>query len=121
MAHLADAFDYFGVCRKNPRWSWSGRSLDGETVVLTLWKDQITGLKKRPVVFDNYGKKVKTIADVYGGSGSTLIACEKTKRKCYMMEIDPHYIDVIVNRWCKFTGETKIKRNGKSFEWSIQE
>ena len=58
MAPLADAFDYFGACRKNPRWSWSGRSLDGETVVLTLWKDQITDLKQRPVVCDNYGKNV---------------------------------------------------------------
>ena len=38
------------------------------------------------------------------GSGSTLIACEKTGRKCYGMEIDPHYCDVIIKRWEDFTG-----------------
>jgi DNA modification methylase len=48
------------------------------------------------------------ILDLFGGSGSTLIACEKTTRKCYMMEIDPHYCSVIINRWEKFTGNTAI-------------
>lgn len=47
--------------------------------------------------------------DLFGGSGSTLIACEKTGRNCYMMELDPKYCDVIINRWEKFTGETAIK------------
>jgi len=45
------------------------------------------------------------ILDLFGGSGSTLIACEKTNRKCYMMELDPHYCDVIVTRWEKYTGQ----------------
>lgn len=44
------------------------------------------------------------VVDLFGGSGSTLIACEKLKRKCYMMEIDPAYCDVIVKRWEDFTG-----------------
>jgi DNA modification methylase len=47
---------------------------------------------------------VKTIADPFLGSGSTLIACTKTNRKCYGMEIDPHYCDVIVKRWEEYTG-----------------
>lgn len=46
------------------------------------------------------------VLDPFLGSGSTLIACEKTKRKCYGMEIDPHYCDVIVARWEKYTGKT---------------
>jgi len=41
----------------------------------------------------------------FGGSGSTLIACEKTNRRCRMMELDPHYCDVIINRWQDFTGQ----------------
>ncbi|GAI40348.1 unnamed protein product [marine sediment metagenome] len=41
--------------------------------------------------------------DLFGGSGSTLIACEKLKRKCFMMEIDPHYCDVIVKRYENYT------------------
>lgn len=50
--------------------------------------------------------KAANVLDLFGGSGSTLIACEKTKRKCFMMELDPHYVDVIVARWEKFTGKT---------------
>ena len=45
------------------------------------------------------------VVDIFGGSGSTLIACEKTNRKCLMMELDPHYCDVIVARWEKYTGQ----------------
>jgi len=49
------------------------------------------------------------ILDLFGGSGSTLIACEQLNRKCYMMELDPHYIDVIIQRWENFTGEKAVK------------
>lgn len=45
------------------------------------------------------------ILDPFLGSGSTLIACEKTNRRCFGMEIDPHYCDVIIARWEKFTGK----------------
>ena len=44
------------------------------------------------------------VLDVFGGSGSTMIACEQLNRKCYMMELDPHYCDVIIARWEKLTG-----------------
>lgn len=50
-----------------------------------------------------FDHNVKNILDVFGGSGSTLIACEKTKRKCFMMEIDPHYCSVILERWEKYS------------------
>ena len=43
--------------------------------------------------------------DLFGGSGSSIIACEKSGRKCYTMELDPHYTDVIVKRWEEFTGK----------------
>ncbi len=48
------------------------------------------------------------ILDLFGGSGSTLIACEKTGRKCFMMELAPNYCDVIIRRWQKFTGKKAI-------------
>ena len=48
--------------------------------------------------------KSGSVLDLFGGSGSTLIACEKTDRKCYMMELDPHYVDVIIKRWEDYTG-----------------
>lgn len=44
------------------------------------------------------------VLDPFGGSGSTMIACEQTGRKCFMMELDPHYADVIIKRWEDFTG-----------------
>lgn len=55
--------------------------------------------------------KLNNILDLFGGSGSTLIACEQLDRKCYMMELDPKYVDVIINRWETFTGEKAIKIN----------
>lgn len=55
--------------------------------------------------FDNWGKETKSVVDIYGGSGSTLIACEKTNRKCFMMELDPHYCSVIIERFQTFSGK----------------
>lgn len=56
-----------------------------------------------------YGKK--NILDLFGGSGSTLIACEQLDRTCYMMELKPHYCDVIIKRWEDFTGEKAVLIN----------
>ena len=57
----------------------------------------------------NSSKKEWTVLDLFGGSGSTLIACQQTGRKCIMMELDPHYCDVIIKRWETFTGEKAVK------------
>ena len=58
----------------------------------------------------NSSKVSSKVLDLFLGSGSTLIACEKTNRKCYGMEIDPHYCDVIVERWENFTGKKAKKK-----------
>jgi DNA modification methylase len=50
-------------------------------------------------------RRGENVLDLFGGSGSTLIACEQTGRRCYMMEIDELYCDVIVQRWEEFTGQ----------------
>lgn len=57
----------------------------------------------------NSSKPKDKVLDPFGGSGSTLIACEQLNRKCYMMELDPKYCDVIVKRWEEYTGQ-KAKR-----------
>ena len=58
-----------------------------------------------------------SVLDLFGGSGSTLIACEKTARDCRMMELDPKYCDVIINRWQDFAGEKAIhEASGKTYE-----
>jgi hypothetical protein len=54
----------------------------------------------------------KIVYDGFGGSGSTLIACEQLDRTCYMMELDPKYCDVIIKRWETLTGETAVLLNG---------
>ena len=53
----------------------------------------------------------QSILDLFGGSGTTLIAAEQLGRKCYMMELDPHYCDVIIARWEKLTGKKATKIN----------
>ena len=53
----------------------------------------------------NSSKPEALVVDLFGGSGSTMVACEKTNRRCFMMELDPHYCDVIVARWEKYTGK----------------
>lgn len=52
------------------------------------------------------------VLDLFGGSGSTLIACEKLGRRCFMMEIDEHYCDVIINRWENYTGKEALLIQG---------
>jgi hypothetical protein len=51
MTRLAEAFAHFGAAGKNQRWSWSARSADGRTVVLTVWKDGLNYTRK-PIVYD---------------------------------------------------------------------
>ena len=60
----------------------------------------------------NDNKDKKNVYDGFGGSGSTLIACEQLDRNCYMMELDPKYVDVIIARWEKFTGQKAVLLNG---------
>lgn len=60
----------------------------------------------------NSSEETDNILDCFGGSGSTLMACEQTGRHCYMMEYDEHYCDVIIARWEKFTGKQAVKING---------
>ena len=57
---------------------------------------------------DRYSKDNQSIVDLFGGSGSTLIACEQLNRKCYTMELDEHYCDVIITRWENLTGKKAV-------------
>jgi len=58
-----------------------------------------------------------SVLDLFGGSGSTLIACEKTSRNAYLMELDPKYCDVIIKRWQDFTGQKAIHaETGEAFD-----
>lgn len=62
-------------------------------------------------IFELFKKQIgNKILDPFLGSGSTLIACEKTNRKCYGMELDPHYCSVIIERWQNFTGKKAVRK-----------
>lgn len=92
-----------------------GRDFDSKNMgsVITQYSEQERSINhpaKYPVrlpqpYIESLTKENEIVIDCFGGSGTTLIACEKTNRKCFMMEISPQYCDVIVSRWEKFTGK----------------
>ena len=78
----------------------------------TLKKDLHPTMKPIPLIenaIKNSSKKNEIVLDIFLGSGSTLIACEKTNRICYGMELDTKYCDVIIERWQQFTGQKATK------------
>jgi len=89
--------------------------LEQESTV--VWEDRPTKSDLHPTMKPtrlivrfilNSSKKNQIVTDLFLGSGSTLIACEKTNRKCYGMELDPHYCDVIIKRWEDYTGKKAV-------------
>ena len=96
-------------------WKPKGKTLKwcGPSNENTLWEMKRDASNKfhptqKPVALAERAIKnhtAKSVLDLFGGSGSTLIACEKTNRKCFMSEIDGYYCDVIINRWMKYTGK----------------
>lgn len=63
-------------------------------------------------MIENSSKKEDIVLDPFGGSGSTLIACEKKGRKCRIVELDEHYCDVIIERWQKYSGRIAVLNDG---------
>jgi DNA modification methylase len=70
---------------------------------------------------ENSTTKKETVLDMFLGSGTTLVACEQTGRTCYGNELDPHYCDVIVQRYVNFTGNRELKRNGEPYIWQADQ
>ena len=71
---------------------------------------------------NNSSRTMDIVLDAFGGSGSTLIAAEKTNRRCRMIELDEKYVDTIVKRWQEFTGRDAIhEQTGKTFNELTQE
>jgi DNA modification methylase len=109
------AFTNRGVRSNMFEHRWSGMLRDSERGSARLHPNQ------KPVAlaewcFDNYGNP-ETILDLFLGSGSTLIACQKLNRKCYGMELDPKYCDIIIKRYCDYVGNNNIKINGNDYEF----
>ena len=66
-------------------------------------------LKLIGAIVDDFSDDKGSVLDLFGGSGSTLIACEQLNRKCYMLEMSPKYVDVIIKRWEEYTGKKAEK------------
>jgi DNA modification methylase len=85
----------------------------------TLKNDLHPTMKPVPLVekaVENSSLPGHTVLDLFGGSGSTLIACEKTNRQARLMELDPKYVDVIIKRWQDFTGKAAtLEATGQTF------
>lgn len=99
---------------------------DGDIPLTDVWRNSITTIKERentgghptpkPLKICERGiasstREGEIVLDLFGGSGSTLIACEQLGRTCYMMELDPRYCDVIVKRWENLTGKKAVLLN----------
>lgn len=104
----------------------SGRVRVKDRKQTTIWKcDRTDEAKVHPTMkpvelcqraIENSSEVNGIVLDLFGGSGSTLIACEKTARDCRIMELDPKYCDVIVKRWQDFTGLTAtLEGDGRTF------
>ena len=91
----------------------------GATTETTVWEVNKDGVNEyhptqKPIALPAKAisnHDAETVLDLFGGSGSTLIACEQLNRTCYMMELDPKYCDVIIKRWETFTGKKAVKIN----------
>ena len=70
----------------------------------------------------NSSKRGDIVVDLFGGSGTTLIACERRGRKARLIELDPRYSDVIVWRWEDYTGKkATLEGDGRTFEEIVKE
>lgn len=107
------AWTSFDKGAKLYQWLWNGLCRKGDRKTEGLKRVHPT---QKPVgllgdILKDFSKENDNIFDGFGGSGSTLIACEQLNRNCYMIEYEPHYIDVIIQRWENFTGEKAVKIN----------
>ena len=135
MKEWADHSSYCVWCKPNPmpslskrHWTWNTElicyatrgkhtfNFPKEGHALSSWTIQKKNGKtghptEKPIAVPAMGishssKQKDIVLDLFGGSGSTLIACEQLDRRCFMMELDPHYCDVIIKRWENLTGQT---------------
>lgn len=111
------AWTSFMTAVRKYEWTWNGmcrpgeRSEEGKARIHPTQKP--VGLLAE--IIADYSEEGQTVLDPFGGSGSTLIACEKTGRKCFMIEYEPAYIDLIVKRWQEYTGKEAVRSDGVKY------
>lgn len=119
--------DFHDSDQKLLNWAKRQKQLEaeGKLTIWTMKRDKVNEYKhptQKPVELITYAlfnssKAEDLIVDPFLGSGSTLIACEKTGRVCAGIELDPKFADVIVQRWVDYTGIEEVVRNGQVETW----
>ena len=110
----------YGWTKGKPHY-WCGAPDQGDLWMLDPAQPHDLDPRMKPVelverAVMNSSRRGDTVLDPFGGSGSTVIACEKTGRAARLIELDPHYCDVIISRWEKFSGREAIhSATGQSF------
>ena len=96
-------------------------ALKGDGSTTAIYCDKPTSSKLHPTMKPtklvqrfvyNSSHEGDIVADIFGGSGTTMIVCEHMNRRCFMMEYDPHYCDVIIERWEQFSGQKGERISG---------
>ena len=120
-SHRPD-IEYMLLFRKNAIWNHGLKNVNYSRLIESSRETGLHPTMKPINIIENEllisSNKNSNVVDFFGGSGSTLIACEKTKRICYGVELDPKYCDVIIQRCFEYTGINDIKINGKKANWS---
>jgi site-specific DNA-methyltransferase (adenine-specific) len=119
--------DFHDTDQKIFNWAKKQKKLEteGKFTIWTMKRDKVSEYKhptQKPVeliiyALHNSSKEGDVIIDPFLGSGSTLIACEKSTRICAGIELDPKFADVIVQRWVDYTGTEQVVRNGEAVVW----
>jgi len=120
--------DFHATEQKLLNWAKRQKKLEteGRLTIWTMKRDKVNEYQhptQKPVELITYAlfnssKPEDLIIDPFLGSGSTLIACQKTGRVCAGIELDPKFVDVIVQRWVDYTGIESVVRNGQQEAWS---
>ena len=117
MAQYMNAYEPCIYASNGDSVNWYGAT--NEKTVWDMDKEKVCNLHPtmKPIAvvsraIKNSSQKNNKVLDLFGGSGSTLIACEQLNRKCFMMELDEHYCDVIIQRWENLTGKKAELING---------
>lgn len=113
------------------RWAKQEKLLEaeGKLTIWTMKRDNTAEYvhpMQKPVelicyALQNSSKSGDIVLDLFGGSGSTIIAAQKYNRSAYVMELDPHFVDVMVQRYVDYTGNEEVKKNGKVITWEMSE
>lgn len=122
-SHYKNRYEPFVYCKIGDKTNFIGDTSENTTWEIDKDRNNKLHPTQKPISLATRAiknHKADLVLDLFLGSGSTLIASEKTNRRCYGMELDPKYVDVIVQRYVDYTGNSGIIKNGKKIIWQDQ-